>query len=144
MLKYVIKYDIKRLVGKMKNNKGSKLKRMFSSLKKRFNESIYLSLLKYIVFFALFALIGLFGISYVIDLSIPCILQINEVLAVVIIALPTVIVWIFDINNKNIQNKSENLNMYFDIQNSLEEKYTKLKDEVKEFLEKEDLKMIFE
>ena len=127
----------------MKNNKGSKLKRMFSSLKKRFNESIYLSLLKYIVFFALFALIGLFGISYVINLSIRCILQTNEVLAVVIFALPTLIVWIFDINNKNILNKSESLNMYFHIQSSLEEKYRKLKDEVKEFLEKEDLKKIF-
>lgn len=79
----------------MKNNKSLKLKRILSSLKKEFNESIGLSLLKYISLFALFALIGLFGISYVIDLSIPCILQINEVLAVVIFALPTLIVWIF-------------------------------------------------
>lgn len=124
----------------MKNNKSLKLKRILSNLKKEFNESIGLSLLKYISLFALFALIGLFGISYVIDLSIPCILQINEVLAVVIFALPTLIVWIFDINNKNILNKSESFNMYFHIQSSLEEKYRKLKDEVKEFLEKEDLK----
>lgn len=127
----------------MKNSKSLKLKRILSSLKKEFNESIGLSLLKYISLFALFALIGLFGISYVIDLSIPCILQINEVLAVVIFALPTLIVWIFDINNKNILNKSESFNMYFHIQSSLEEKYRKLKDEVKEFLEKEDLKKIF-
>jgi len=124
----------------MKNDKGSKLKRMFNSFRSEFNDSVGASILNYIFLFSVFTIIGLYGISYVTNLSIECILQKDEVLAVVVIALPTVFVWIIDINNKNILNNSERFNMYFNIQNSLEEKYKQLKDEVKEFLEKEDLR----
>ena len=116
------------------------MKRIFNSFYNKLKYIDVVSLVIDIGLLALFALLGIFIIVAVTGISIMCILQKESVLAVVIFALPTLIVWIFDINNKNILNKSENFNMYFDIQNSLEEKYRKLKDEVKEFLEKEDLK----
>ena len=127
----------------MKNYKGSKLKRMLSSFKNELKESVGASILSYIVLFIFLSLIGLIGISYVIGEDIVTILKKNEVLAVVVIALPTVIVWIFDINNKNILNKSERFNMYLKIQESLVNKYNSLKNELNKIDNKENVQMIF-
>ena len=127
----------------MKNDKGSKLKRILSSFKNELKELLGASMLSYIVLFAFLSLIGLIGISYVIDDKIVDILKKDEVLAVVVIALPTVIVWIFDINNKNILNKSERFNMYLKIQESLVSKYNSLKDELNKKDNKKNVQMIF-
>lgn len=127
----------------MKNDKGSKLKRMLISFKKEFNESVGSSFFNYIVLFAFLALIGIIGISYVIGEDIVTILKIESVLAVVILALPTLIVWIFDINNKNITNKSERFNMYLKLQDSIEEKYNTLKGKFGENDSDKNIQIIF-
>ena len=127
----------------MKNDKDSKLKIIIRSFKKEFNDSVGTSILNYIALFAFFSLIGLYGISYVTKLSILDILGKDSVLAVVIVALPTVIVWIFDINNKNILNKSERFKMYLKLQEALEEKYNILKKELKRVYKKKNVQIIF-
>ena len=127
----------------MKNAKGSNMKRIINNFNNKLKDLDVVNIVIYIVFFALFALVGIFIIAVVTGISIICILQKESVLAVVILALPTVIVWIFDINNKNITNKSEKFNMYLKLQNSIEEKYNKLKGKFGENDTEENIQVIF-
>ena len=114
--------------------------KLIKILSRKIENCILLHLVFWLILLLILGYIWLTLLSNFLNSDIKSILKTQEVLAVIVVALPTLLIWSVDINNKNIENKSENFNMYFDIQNSLEEKYTKLKDEVKEFLEKEDLK----
>lgn len=114
--------------------------RLIKIISRKIENCIWLFLGFYLILFLVLGYIWLTLLSIFLSCDITSILKIPEVLAVIVVALPTLLIWAVDINNKNIENKSENFNMYFDIQNSLEEKYRKLKDEVKEFLQNEDLK----
>lgn len=127
----------------MKNKKGLNLVIIFESFKNKLNDLDVVSTIIYLAFFALFAFIGLFVTTFLTGISIVCILQKESVLAVVILALPTVIVWIFDINNKNITNKSERFDMYLKLQDSIENKYNTLKGEFSQNNIEKNIQIIF-
>lgn len=127
----------------MNNEKGSNLTKIFESFKKKLKDLDVVSTIIYLAFFTLFAFVGLFITAFLTGISIVCILQKESVLAVLILALPTVIVWIFDINNKNITNKSERFDMYLKLQDSIESKYNRLKSEFSKNDIEKNIQIIF-
>lgn len=93
----------------------------------------FLKLIRNILLFIITGTIGIFVLKISSNTSVEEILKVPEVQAVLVIALPTLIVWVRDLESKKNQDNVENTNLYTQVQNKLEEKYNQLLEEIYNF-----------